>query len=59
MQKLKKWNQDGNTFSLSDNTKQIETLPVGIYDLKKSLFGFYLEKIEDKLNLMVRMVRPR
>jgi hypothetical protein len=48
MQKLKKWNQDGNTFSLSDNTKQIETLPVGIYDLNKSLFGFYLEKIEDK-----------
>jgi len=48
MQKAKKWNQDGNTYSLSDNTKQIATLPVGIYDLNKSLFGFHLEKIEDK-----------
>jgi DNA polymerase III gamma/tau subunit len=48
MQKAKKWNQDGNTYSLSDNTKQIATLPVAIYVLNKSLFGFYLEKIEDK-----------
>jgi len=48
MQKTKKWNQDGNTYSLSDNTKQINSLPVGVYLLKKSLFGFYLDKIEDK-----------
>jgi broad-specificity NMP kinase len=48
MQKEKKWKQDGNTYSLSDNTKQIESLSTGIYVLNKSLFGFYLEKIDDK-----------
>lgn len=48
MQKLKKWNRDGSTYTLSDNTKQIDSLPSGIYVLNKSLFGFYLDKIEEK-----------
>lgn len=48
MQKSKKWNQDSQTYSLSDNSKQISSLPVGVYVLSKSMFGFYLERIEDK-----------
>jgi hypothetical protein len=48
MQKAKKWNQDGQTYTLSDNSKQIGSLPVGVYALRKSMFGFYLERIEDK-----------
>lgn len=48
MQKVKKWNQDGQTYSLSDNSKQISALPVGVYVMNKSIFGYYLERIEDK-----------
>jgi hypothetical protein len=45
---MKKWNKNGNSFSLGDVTNQIETLPPGIYSLNQSMFGFYLERIEDK-----------
>ncbi len=48
MQKTKKWNQDGKTYSIRDNSRQISSLPVGVYILGKSLGRFYLEKIEDK-----------
>lgn len=44
---MKKWNQDGNSFMLGDITKQINELPVGIYTLEQSIFGFYLSRIED------------
>lgn len=45
---MKKWNKSGNNFSLGDITNQIEELPVGVYSLEQSMFGFYLEKIEDR-----------
>lgn len=45
---MKKWNKSGNNFSLGDVTNQINSLPVGVYTLNQSMFGFYLEKIEDK-----------
>jgi hypothetical protein len=45
---MKKWNKSGNNFSIGDVTNQIETLPPGIYSLNQSMFGFYLERIEDK-----------
>lgn len=48
MNKTKKWNQDGPIYSLSDNSKQINSLPVGVYVLNKGMLGFYLEKIENK-----------
>lgn len=47
MQKLKKWKQDGQIYSLSDNSKQINSLPVGVYAMNRNMFGFYLEKIEE------------
>ena len=45
---MKKWNKSGNNFSIGDVTNQIETLPPGIYSLNQSMFGLYLERIEDK-----------
>lgn len=48
MAKKNIWNQDGNNFSLGETTKHIKELPVGVYVLNKSLFGFYLDRIEDK-----------
>lgn len=45
---MKKWNRSGNHFSIGDVTNQIEALPPGVYALNQSMFGFYLERIEDK-----------
>lgn len=45
---MKKWNKSGNNFSLGDVTNQINELPVGVYTLNRSMFGFFLERIEDK-----------
>jgi SpoVK/Ycf46/Vps4 family AAA+-type ATPase len=45
---MKKWNKSGNNFSLGDITNQINDLPVGVYTLNQSMFGFYLERIDDK-----------
>ena len=44
---MKKWNKSGNNFSIGDVTNQINELPVGVYTLNNSMFGFYLERIED------------
>jgi len=45
---MKKWSQDGSIYSLSDVTTHVDALPVGVYLLKKSIFGLYLSKISDK-----------
>lgn len=45
---MKKWSQDGINFSIGDITKQIKELPVAVYTLNRSMFGFYLTKIEDQ-----------
>ena len=45
---MKKWNQSGNLFKTGDEANQLDTLPVGIYTLGKGMFGFYLERIDDK-----------
>jgi Cdc6-like AAA superfamily ATPase len=42
------WNQDGNNFTLGETTKHIKELPAGVYVLNKSMFGFYLDRIEEK-----------
>lgn len=44
---MKKWKEDGNVYTIGDTSKQRDSLPVAIYTLNKSMFGFYLEKIED------------
>jgi DNA-directed RNA polymerase subunit F len=45
---MKKWNKNGNSFSLGDVTNQINDLPIGVYALNQSMFGFYLERLEDQ-----------
>jgi SpoVK/Ycf46/Vps4 family AAA+-type ATPase len=45
---MKKWSQDGINFSIGDITKQIKELPVAVYTLNRSMFGFYLTRIEDQ-----------
>ena len=42
------WNQDGNNFTLGETTKHIKSLPAGVYVLNKSMFGFYLDRIEEE-----------
>lgn len=45
---MKKWNANGNHFSLGDISRQIDVLPVGVYTLNLGMFGFYLERIGDE-----------
>lgn len=45
---MKKWNKNGNHFTLGDITNQVNELPLGVYSLNQSMFGFFLEKIEDR-----------
>jgi hypothetical protein len=43
----KKWSQSGNDFSLRDVTSYINELPIAVYTLNQSIFGFYLTKTEE------------
>ena len=52
---MKKWSQNGNHFSLEDITTHIEELPVGVYTLNRGMFGFYLEKLEDKFEFEYKL----
>ena len=52
---MKKWSQSGNHFSLDDVTSHIDALPVGVYTLSKGMFGFYLEKLEDKFEFEYKL----
>jgi len=46
----KKWSQSGNDFWLKDITTYVDGLPLGVYTLEKSMFGFYLTRIEDSFS---------
>ena len=45
---MKKWKEDGAIYTIGDTSKQRDKLPTAVYTLNKSMFGFYLEKIEDR-----------
>lgn len=52
---MKKWTKNGNTFRLDDISTQIKELPVGVYSLEQSLFGFYLNRIEDSFEFNYKL----
>lgn len=48
------WLQDGNIFSQGSSTtvSHPEGLPKGIYEVKLSMTGFYLSKLQSLLHLI-------
>lgn len=51
MENNKKWINEGVNYSYSDIPEVNDKLAYGIYELKMSLTGFYLEKISDNFEL--------
>jgi hypothetical protein len=46
-----KWRVSGSQYKISETSTEIELLPVAIYKLEMSIFGPYLNRLEDKFTL--------